>query len=305
MRIQIRTLKSEKYTIEIQDTETVKDIKDKIEGELDLGAANMMNLIHHGTILRNEQKVYEIGFTENDFVVLMLKKARKRSDESSTEPQQLSEPRQAPESESRSVYRLDSERNSTPVVISSLGWNSHESSATPDGVNSEEPPRVANDLVLGTELAEVVSNFVAMGFSPADVRLAMNAAYNNPQRAAEYLLSGIPESVMMQHQGSRDERSSSTEGSDVPVGRRRDRDGQRAYRALGVPEDLSNLLSENPQAVSEMVQTLIRYRPDTFRRIAHPNGQLNLEALEVALCDPNTVRVMRETLDAAEADAPN
>jgi len=84
MRIQIKTLKSEKYTIEIQDDETVKDIKDKIEGELDLGAADMMNLIHHGIVLRNERKVYEIGFVENDLVVLTLKKTRKKGNESSS-----------------------------------------------------------------------------------------------------------------------------------------------------------------------------------------------------------------------------
>jgi len=126
MRLQIKTLKSEKYAIEIQDNETVKDIKDKIEAELDLGAADMMNLIHHGKVLRNERKVYEIEFVENDFVVLMLKKTRKKGNGSFSEPRRAcepqgpeqglaeprqAEPRQASELLSTSVNIRNTERN--------------------------------------------------------------------------------------------------------------------------------------------------------------------------------------------------
>merc|ERR1712087_695827 len=53
----------------------------------------------------------------------------------------------------------------------------------------------ANAFVMGSQLNEAVQNLVAMGFPEAEVQRAMRAAYNNPERAAEYLLTGIPQNV--------------------------------------------------------------------------------------------------------------
>jgi len=87
MKIQIKTLKSEKYELEVKADETVIEIKEKIQTELGLGEASMMSLIHHGKILKNEQSAEDAGFKEHDFVVLMVKKKKRRKKKTKDTPQ--------------------------------------------------------------------------------------------------------------------------------------------------------------------------------------------------------------------------
>lgn len=53
----------------------------------------------------------------------------------------------------------------------------------------------ASHLLSGAALEQAVTSMCEMGFPREDVMRAMRAAYNNPERAVEYLMSGIPENV--------------------------------------------------------------------------------------------------------------
>lgn len=53
----------------------------------------------------------------------------------------------------------------------------------------------ASHLLSGSALEQAVNSMCEMGFPREDVMRAMRAAYNNPERAVEYLMSGIPENV--------------------------------------------------------------------------------------------------------------
>ncbi len=52
-----------------------------------------------------------------------------------------------------------------------------------------------SDFVSGAALQERISQIMEMGFPEADVKHAMRAAFNNPDRAVEYLMTGIPEGL--------------------------------------------------------------------------------------------------------------
>lgn len=55
-------------------------------------------------------------------------------------------------------------------------------------------------MVYGEEYNKTVDEICKMGFSKSDVQEAMKAAYNNPDRAIDYLLNGIPKQTQPQPQ---------------------------------------------------------------------------------------------------------
>lgn len=63
--------------------------------------------------------------------------------------------------------------------------------AVSDSSNFNDPSALA----LGDQRAAAIQNMEAMGFPRSDIDRAMRAAFFNPDRAVEYLLTGIPESA--------------------------------------------------------------------------------------------------------------
>lgn len=53
------------------------------------------------------------------------------------------------------------------------------------GAPSNEP----SGLAMGAQRAEAIANMEAMGFERSQIEAAMRAAFNNPDRAVEYLLT--------------------------------------------------------------------------------------------------------------------
>jgi UV excision repair protein RAD23 len=61
----------------------------------------------------------------------------------------------------------------------------------PTGSSTQAPSELESRLVTGEAYEEAVNRLVDMGFAKDEVTAAMRASFNNPERAVEYLTTGV------------------------------------------------------------------------------------------------------------------
>ena len=77
MKIVVKTLNGKQLGIEIEESNTVRQIKEKIETEHSIGSADSLKLIRQGKVLDSDDKTAnEVGLAEGDFIVAMVQKAK-------------------------------------------------------------------------------------------------------------------------------------------------------------------------------------------------------------------------------------
>lgn len=62
----------------------------------------------------------------------------------------------------------------------------------PAATTGSTGPAGGDGLVTGEQYEQSVQNLMGMGFSREEVVGALRAAFNNPERAVEYLVNGVP-----------------------------------------------------------------------------------------------------------------
>ncbi|KAK1290241.1 putative DNA repair protein RAD23-1 [Acorus calamus] len=190
MKLTVKTLKGNNFQIQVQSTDTIMAVKKNIE-ETTKGKDNypcgQQLLIHNGKVLKDETTLEENKIEDNGFVVVMLSKS-KTSGTSSASSAQPSTVSVAPRSTSQEAPSV------TPSTVSIAP--PPERPATEVSANSYG--QAASNLVAGTNLDPMIQQLIDMGSGNWDRDLvvrALRAAYNNPERAVEYLYSGIPASA--------------------------------------------------------------------------------------------------------------
>ncbi|KAJ6988022.1 ubiquitin receptor RAD23d-like isoform X2 [Populus alba x Populus x berolinensis] len=178
MKIFVKTLKGSTFDIEVKPEDTVADVKKNIETAQGVAVypAQQQMLIHQAKVLKDNTTLDENKIVENSFVVIMLSKTKSSSSDGSTVPT-------APTTKAPTT--------STPA-----------STTAPQAPTLTYAPsdyvygQAASSLVAGNNLEVAVQQILDMGGGTWDrdtVVRALRAAYNNPERAIEYLYSGIPE----------------------------------------------------------------------------------------------------------------
>jgi len=207
MKLSFRDLKQQKFTIDAEPSETIGQVKEKINAEKGW-EASQQKLIYSGKILADANTVESYNIEEKGFIVCMVSKPKAAPAAAAPKPAAPSTP-QAPVSTPAppaapepTAPTAASNPPATPSPIPPVGSGQ---TGLLDTTPAAAPSASFNDpsaLLVGNQGDSVIGQMEAMGFERSQIDQAMRAAFFNPDRAIEYLLTGIPANVQAeQRQG--------------------------------------------------------------------------------------------------------
>ncbi|GME26998.1 Ubiquitin-associated/translation elongation factor EF1B [Neofusicoccum parvum] len=190
MKLTFKDLKQQKFVIEAEPSETIADVKAKISAEKGW-EADKQKLIYSGKILQDDKTVESYNIEEKGFIVCMIQKPKPQPAASASKAAP-STPARAPAQASTPAAPAQS---SAPPA-SNVPATPSPAPAAPQAAGGDPQFNNPSSLTMGPEREAAIANMESMGFPRADIDRAMRAAYFNPDRAVEYLLTGIPESAL-------------------------------------------------------------------------------------------------------------
>ncbi|KAK7057281.1 UV excision repair protein RAD23 [Favolaschia claudopus] len=162
-----------------QPGDTVGVLKSKIQ-EAHGHPTAIQKIIYSGKVLPDDKTVESCGIKEKDFLVLMVSKPKPTP--SPLPAASTSAP--APVSETPAAQPAPAPAAAAPPPPAA--------DAAPAAGVTPAPFGESSSFLTGDALQTTIANMMEMGFSREEVTRAMRASYNNPDRAAEYLMTGIP-----------------------------------------------------------------------------------------------------------------
>lgn len=191
-------------------------------------------------MLENESKISETPLKEGDFIVLMV-----------------ITPKAAPSAATTAAPK-------STAVTGTPSKTSGSKAATPETQTSAEAK-----LVTGSEYEEAITRLVDMGFERSSAVAAMRASFNNPERAVEYLTTGVlPEEADEGYEeaGMR----GAAEGTETEEG-----DGPEHHASSALDflrndpqfRQLRTLIQQNPQMLAPIIEQLSQTSPELLHLI--------------------------------------
>lgn len=276
-------------------------------------AAENQKLIFSGKILSDEKTIGEYEIKEKDFLVVMVSKPKAKK--VAEAPAQEASTSEAPPSEATAAAApapaQEAQQAAAPAAADEAA---SAEAATPSSVSTPAPGEKlqADSFLAGTELETAMNNIVEMGFPREEVQRAMRMSFNNPDRAVEYLMNGLPEepapsrptaippgtpatpspapaaTVPPPRSGNLFEQAAAMQGQ---AGAQESgeslfpEDSQgRQVIDFGSPQTLQQLrtlLEQNPAALQPLVQALVQSNPQLAEAISQdPEGVLRMLAGE-------------------------
>lgn len=230
MQVTLKTLQQQTFKIDIDPEETVKALKEKIESEKGKDAFPVagQKLIYAGKILNDDTALKEYKIDEKNFVVVMVTKPKAVTTPAPTTTQQSNAattttvssstapaaaqapaptPALAPTPTPASVTPASTTASSEPAPASATKQEnpSEKPTEAPVATSPTSTDSTSGDssrsnlfedatsaLVTGQSYENMVTEIMSMGYEREQVIAALRASFNNPDRAVEYLLMGIP-----------------------------------------------------------------------------------------------------------------
>jgi UV excision repair protein RAD23 len=192
MKLTVKTLQQKTFHIESLEQDNVLDLKKKIQ-ESQGFSTELQKLIHSGKILNDESMVKDLNIQEKDFLVVMVTKPKAVSVPAATVAQ-TSLPATAIASgpvPAATVPTPSPAPVAAPITAPITAPVTAPITAASNQAQDSGLVQTDTTLATGTAYEAAVTGLVEMGFERAQVVRAMRAAFNNPDRAAEYLMTVI------------------------------------------------------------------------------------------------------------------
>ncbi|QSL66993.1 hypothetical protein MERGE_001380 [Pneumocystis wakefieldiae] len=297
MKLTFKNLNQQKFVIEdVDPMNTILEVKEKIQDVQGLDL-KCQKLIYSGKILADDKTVGSYNIKEKDFIVCMVQKPKQVA-VVSTSTASTGATTSASVGTSAEPNVSTETMQDSKCKIKAAASNS-ETSAASCG-NFRDP----NSLVIGQLRDTAIENMVEMGYERTQVEEAMRVAFNNPDRAVEYLLTGIPEHLSQElsqhvslpqpvspsqqalqtHQASQSTSATSSNRSQnlfelaaqiSQQGRERLNSGSgNSFGASGGTESLA-FLRNNPQF--QMLRRFIQTQPHMLESVLQQLAQGNLQ----------------------------
>ncbi|KAJ3103730.1 hypothetical protein HDU97_009904 [Phlyctochytrium planicorne] len=170
---------------------TIGDVKRKVEEAKGFVAAQQ-KLIHSGKVLDDESTVEGCKIQEKDFLVLMVVKPKTQPTAAPASTSTAAAPAPAPAATANPATPAQPAASAAAATPAPTPTTAAAPAVTATPTPAENISFDASTLATGNELVAARRNLIEMGFSEEEVGRAMRAAFNNPDRAAEYLVNGIP-----------------------------------------------------------------------------------------------------------------
>jgi len=139
-----------------------------------------------GKILADDQKLSEYNIDPEKFIVVMV-----------TNPK-VASPEPKPSTHTNETNKLSTSSvthsNTASQSAAATGQvdKSKESEVKSEQNVSNNAPLIESSMVVGDDLNRVVDQLSDMGYPRSEVERALELSYNNPERAVEYLVNGLP-----------------------------------------------------------------------------------------------------------------
>ncbi|KAL1456703.1 hypothetical protein WDU94_001411 [Cyamophila willieti] len=250
MKLTIKNLQQQSFVIDVEPSQTVKDLKDKIQKEKGSEYdADYQKLIYAGKILSDDQTLSEYNIDESKFIVVMLSKPKPAPSQYSG-PSDPTQPA-GQETESRPTPAGGESipsATTTPSTPASQGSGGTTATAT-------SPANAESTLLMGDEYNRMVQNIVDMGYERSAVTEALRASFNNPDRAVEYLIMGIPAAVVGEDAPVAASESQLSQGSEAVV------DNLAFLRTQPQFQQMRNVVQQNPELLPNVLQQIGQSNP--------------------------------------------
>ncbi|TNM92358.1 hypothetical protein fugu_019370 [Takifugu bimaculatus] len=285
MLITLKTLQQQTFKIEIDEEETVKTLKERIEAEKgkDNFPVSGLKLIYAGVILNDVKPLKEYNISDKNFVVVMATKPKTAPAATQPSPAASGPCTTAPPAPGAcsTVSEVPTQQTTKEDNAEEKPPSTAAPASTPEGGGSEVPTNAnlideaVSNLVTGPSYESMVNEIMLMGYDREQVVVALRASFNNPDRAVEYLLTGIPGRDQGQAAGTTAEATSAGVAPAAPLGGLRAPTGTGSSTGAERVNPLSFLRNQPQfQQMRQLIQQNASLLPALLQEIGRENPEL-------------------------------